>query len=308
MNRPKVIVAILNYNLWEDTIECVASFQGITYPTYEILIADNGSSDGSYEILKQNLPQCEVRSTGANLGYTGGVNACLRFALEKDPSYVLILNNDTVVTNDFLDHLVQALEDSPNAAAACGTIYCHHDPERVWFAGGHMIPWRGLAVHEHEGEIMKREALGEPRETDFLNGCMVLFRASALETVGYEDERFFMVLDDIELSARVRRMGLLLLYVPRAVIYHKVLGEDLSPFKIYYAVRNRFLLIDLAFDGATRIVARTYFTSVIMLKLFVWRLVKPRFFRAAWFGLWDYLRGNFGPGRGVSEFAYRSKG
>ncbi len=304
--QPRVVISVLNFNLWKDTIECVRSLQEIDYSAFHIHVVDNGSTDGSFEILKKELPSILLHSTGENLGYTGGVNACLKYAQEAAPDYILIINNDTIVDRGFLRHLVEAMESDPNAAAACGTIYCHHDPERVWFAGGHMVPWRGLAVHDHVGQILPREGLGPPRRTDFLNGCMVLFRVSALKRVGGEDERFFMVLDDIELSARIQKRGYALLYVPRAVIFHKVLGEDLSPFKIYYAVRNRFLLINTAFDGADRFIARLYFSVVISAKLLYWAATHRKFFRAAWFGLQDYARGRFGPGRGTTVFVYRT--
>ena len=303
---PRVVVTVLTYNLSKDTIECVKSLQDIDYPSCTIHVVDNGSTDGSFERLKDALPGVPVHSTGRNLGYTGGVNACLRYAKEDDPAYVLVLNNDTVVTPQFLRHLVHAMEKEPGAAAACGTIYCHHDPERVWFAGGRMVPWRGLALHDHAGEILKPEELGEPKKTDFLNGCMVLFRTSVLDQIGGEDERFFMVLDDIELSARIQKKGFSLLYVPRSIIYHKVLGEDLSPFKIYYAVRNRFLLINVAFEGFDRVIARLYFSSVIVAKLLYWRVANPKFFRATWYGIQDYRKGRFGAGRGVTEFVYRT--
>jgi hypothetical protein len=134
---------------------------------------------------------------------------------------------------------------------------------------------------------------------------MILVRTSLLKVVGLEDERFFMCLDDIEFSARIVARGYELVYVPRSIIYHKVLGEKESPFKLYYSVRNRLLLIRSSFHGLTGIVAMVWFITVIGGKLAVWFFTNRSFFRAARMGLADYVRGRFHRGRGVEAFKYR---
>ena len=139
-------------------------------------------------------------------------------------------------TRAFLAPLVEAMEADPGAAIAGGTIYAHHDRTRVWYAGGRLVPWRGLAVHLHQGEVRPVSALGEPRPVSFVTGCMALHRVSLLPQIGEQDERFFLYLDDIELSARVVHRGYRLLYVPRSVIYHRVLGGRESRLKLYYSV------------------------------------------------------------------------
>jgi hypothetical protein len=304
---PRVAAVILNYNLTDYTIACVRSLREVTYPSLDILIVDNASTDEAPRRFAESLQGIPVRSTGANLGYTGGVNAGVRWALESGPDYILILNPDTEVRSDFLDHLVQGMEEHPEAAVACGTIYASHAPHRVWYAGGRMIPWRGLAVHERRGETLPLEELGQPRPVSFVTGCLALYRASALPAIGLQDERFFLYLDDIEMSARIARKGYGLLYVPRAVIQHHVKGEEENPFKVYYSVRNRFLLINTAFVGLECAVASVYFTSVITAKMIVWAVVNRPFFRAAALGLADYVAGRLGEGRGLQAFHPRGE-
>jgi GT2 family glycosyltransferase len=302
---PRVTAIILNYNLTDYTIDCVRSLLEVDYPALDILIVDNGSTDHPASRLRELFPQLEIHSTGENLGYTGGINAGLRIALEKAPDYILVLNPDTIAERDFLGHLVSAMEQRPRVAGACGTIYAYHDRTLVWYAGGRLIPLRGLAVHDHINTHLDPSTLGPPRIVSFITGCMILFRSSALQVTGLEDERFFMALDDIEFSARIQRKGFDLLYVPRSIIYHKVLGEKESPFKLYYSVRNRLLLIRSAWSGLTRLVAGGYFVSVIAGKLLVWFFGNRPFFRAAWMGIVDYWAGRFGRGRGVVSFRYR---
>jgi len=163
-----------------------------------------------------------------------------------------------------------------------------------------------LAVHEKRDELVEPAALNGLREVSFVTGCMILFRASMLDVIGGEDERFFMYLDDIELSARILARDHDLLYVPKAIIYHKVLGEKASAFKLYYGVRNRLLLIKIAFRGASGLIAQVYFLFVIATKLLIWRFTNPLFFKAASYGLQDFFKGRFYEGRGVAEFGSKA--
>ncbi len=299
---PRVTVTVLNYNRANDTVECVRSLEKCTYPALDVIIVDNGSTDGSFACLESAFSHHSVRSTGSNLGYTGGIDASIRYAREGEPEYVLLLNNDTVVEPDFLEHMIRAMELAPDVAAACGTIFAEHDRGLVWYAGGTMIPWRGLAVHDRKGERMSRESLGPARRVSFVTGCCMLLRTSLLDEIGVEDTRFFMYLDDIEYCSRITNKGYGLLYVPRAVIYHKVLGEKESAFKLYYSVRNRFLLIHSGFRGLTRVSAMVYFAVVIGVKLLYWSFRRPLFCRAGMMGLCDFFAGRLGAGRGIQEF------
>ncbi len=238
MNNPSVWILILNFNKAKDTLECIESLRKINYQNYKILIVDNNSTDDSFLTIKNKIEKEELIQSGENLGYTGGVNFGIRYLMKKYPDYILVLNNDTLVSKYFLNELVESLEKNKNAAAASGTILCEHNRKEIWYASGKVIPWRGLAVHVSKGEIF--DVLNSDVEaTQFISGCMILFRVSLLDHIGLEDERFFMYLDDIELSIRINRKGYLLLYVPKAIIYHKVLGEKDNAFKYYYSIQEQ---------------------------------------------------------------------
>jgi GT2 family glycosyltransferase len=295
---PKVTAVILNFDTTDDTVACVRSLQRVAYDGLRILVVDNGSPAGGEERLRSELPGVEVRNTGRNLGYTGGINAGFRLAADPPADYLLVLNPDTEVDPGFLAPLVDAMEADPDAAIAGGTIYALHDRTRIWYAGGRLVPWRGLAVHLHQDEVRPVAALGKPRQVSFVTGCLALHRVSLLPRIGEQDERFFLYLDDVELSARVLKRGYRLLYVPRSVVYHRTLGGRDSRLKLYYSVRNRLLLIDAALAGPVRHVARLYFVAAIAAKLAAWSLVRRPFLEAALAGLADYRRGMFYEGRG----------
>lgn len=297
MYEPLVYILILNFNRWRDTLECIESLKKINYNKFRILVVDNSSTDDSFNIFKK-VTDIELVKTESNLGYTGGVNFGIRLLEKKSPDYILILNNDTIVTSNFLRILVNALERNSKAAAACGTILCDHDREKIWYASGKLVPWRGLAVHFNKGKNFNLSKRYRVSKTSFVTGCMLLLRGSFINQIGLEDERFFMYLDDIEYSARILKKGYELLYVPDAIIYHKVLDETVSPFKLYYSARNRLLLISTAFNNFSGLIAKFYFLSVIYSKLVFWKFTKPAFFQAAKMGIKDYFKKNFYKGNG----------
>jgi len=299
----KVTALLLNYNRWQDTAECVQSLMQCDFAPLEIVIIDNGSSNESFTKLNELFPSLRMVQTGRNLGYTGGVNFGYRIILEENPDYILVLNPDTTVDSQFLGKMVDAMEGDPSAAASCATILFDTNHDRAWYAGGVMVPWRGLAIHHRSLPMLRPGQSLKPQSVSFVTGCAVLQRASAVRKIGFQDERFFMYLDDIEFSARALRKGYTLLYVPQAKVYHRVLKGEESPFKLYYSVRNRLLLIDTAFVGFNRVAASCYFVSVITFKLIYWSLAKPPLFKAAVAGLSDYLKNNFGEGRGVRDFS-----
>lgn len=299
MNRvPKVEIVILNYNRWRETLDCVNSIQQCTYSNYEILIVDNASTDESYSKINDSLPGTSIISTKKNLGYTGGVNVGIREAIKKQPDYILLLNEDTFVTPTFLTHLVEAMEENTSAAAACGTIFHYPETSKVWYAGGRLIPWRGLAIHNNN--LLISQNTNHAQCVTFLTGCMMLLRTALIEKIGMKDERFFMSLEDIEYSSRIIKKGYNLLYVPSAIIYHRIPIKYKSKFNLYYSIRNRLLLINTSIPARYKFIAKTYFFLVISIKLIVWFILNPEYFKIAKMGLEDYFRKNFYEGRGLT--------
>ena len=105
---PKVAVIILNWNGKEDTLECLASVKKLDYSNYEIVLVDNGSVDDSVDAISKQYPDMTLLQTGENLGYAGGNNVGIRWALEQGADYILLLNNDTIVAADLLSAFINA--------------------------------------------------------------------------------------------------------------------------------------------------------------------------------------------------------
>jgi GT2 family glycosyltransferase len=242
---PFVVIIVLNCNRKDDTLACLESLQHITYPTFETVLVDNGSTDGSVAAVQAFFPEVAILETGENLGFTGGNNIGMRHALGHGADYILLLNNDTEVAPDFLRRLADATETDSLIGMAGPTIYYHQRPEIIWSAGG-AIDWqrgstRMLGLDERDvGQFGS-----ESRPVDFVTGCALLVRRRVLQQVGLLDERFFAYYDETEWCARAARAGFKIVHVPQARIWHKIPpdGRAASPLVHYYMTRNRLLFL-----------------------------------------------------------------
>jgi GT2 family glycosyltransferase len=286
------IIILLNYNNWQDTLECVRSLEESGIDAGSILVVENSSTDDSYKCLKESLGTVTLLKTDQNLGFSGGNNFGIRHALKSNPQYIILLNNDTLVNKDSIRILVDEMNNYPEASLGTGQIRYYPETDKIWYAGGKLNKWRGLAVHLHENEYAGNLPVSnEPSFVSFISGCYLCIRTSMMGKTGLLNEKFFLYHEDIEFSARAVRNGLKLLYVPASVIYHKCRGErKLRERTLYYAVRNRNLLIDMCFP----FVAKIYFFFVIRAKMLIWFFRDKELFHAAQVGLKDYKKDVFG--------------
>ncbi len=218
---PKVAIIIVNWNRREDTLVCLESLCRITYPNYRILVVDNGSTDGSAEAVRARFSLIHLIELPENRRFAGGNNAGLREVLAGEDDFVLLLNNDTTVEPDFLNHLMTAAQTDPAVGLVAPKILYHDRPQVIWFAGGALQPVWGYVRHYglrqlDDGRFDLR------REVSFLTGCCLLIRRSVLEKVGLLDEDFCLYSEDADYCLRTSQAGFKLLYEPIARIYHKV--------------------------------------------------------------------------------------
>ena len=240
----KVAIIIVNWNGKTDTLECLASLHHDCYRNKQLIVVDNGSADDSVEAIRVAYPNVTVLETGANLGFTGGNNAGIDFALQQGVDYLYLLNNDTTVEPDALQVLVQAAEDNTYYGLLTPVIHYFDKPDDVWFAGSHMDLARGIAVHDNSHVP---ERVEDTIAIPWASGCAMLLRADLMQRLGGLDERYFLNWEDVDLSLRVRALGSSIGLVPAARIYHKVSRSfgDASGVGHYYYVRNNLLLVFL---------------------------------------------------------------
>ena len=249
--RPLVTVVLVVWNGIEDTLECLRSLAADHYPNKEVLIVDNGSTDGSAERIRgEGFQVCMVRCP-LNLGFTGGNNVGLAEARRRGAKYAFLLNNDTTLEPDALTRLVDAAEFRTGAALLSPVVDYYGAPGEVWFSGAKLSLARGEALHQNllEAGGPAPGAGGDggiphPYPSEWVSGCAMLVRLIAVEQVGGFDDRFFLTWEDVDWCVRMRRSNWEVLVVPAARIYHKCgrSGARLTGIYRYYAVRNSLLL------------------------------------------------------------------
>ncbi len=276
--KAKIAVIILNWNQTDLTLACLKSdFHSRTDGQIEIeaIVIDNGSTDDSKKRLKEiqenknlfrqgrgeirisrsKFPNFKVIFNKENLGFAGGNNVGLRYALKNKADFIFILNNDTEIKNDCVLNLWQTFKEEEKIGIASPKIYYapgfEFHKERyqkkdlgrvIWYAGG-KIDWdnvlgRHLGVDEvDQGQYEKRE------ENECATGCAFMAKRAVFESVGFFDERFFLYLEDLDFSYRVVKAGFKLIFNPQAIVWHKNAGSSSagSALQTYYFTRNRLL-------------------------------------------------------------------
>jgi GT2 family glycosyltransferase len=244
-NAPLVWIVVLNYNGAEDTLACLLSLQQLRYRARKIVVVDNGSTDGLVGMVRKetSLDGINILEAGKNLGYAGGNNLGIRYALERGADFVLVLNNDTTVDPGLLDELVAAADRFPTTGCFGPWILYSDDRERLWFAGA---KWdtASLAFAQRGKNRLASELPLDTVATDYVCGAALFFRASLARQIGLFDERFFLVFEESDWCYRARRAGSVCVMVPTARVWHKVgasFGSEASPLRTYFSARNKLL-------------------------------------------------------------------
>ncbi len=242
--KSNLLAVILNWNGAADTIACLKSLRQSEEPV-DYYILDNNSRAADYQLLANQVkewPNLFLQRSSTNLGFTGGNNLGIRFALANNYDYILLLNNDTVIKADSLKIMLAELKKNTAAALIAPKIY-YFGSEKIWHGAGRINFWTakadGLALAEAQTLLTNN--------FDFLSGCCWLMKTEITRQIGLLDENFFAYCEDLDYCQRVKKAGWQLLYEPRAILWHKVSqstgGDPFKPRPLYLRTRNRILFI-----------------------------------------------------------------
>jgi GT2 family glycosyltransferase len=285
----KLTLILINWNTGDLTLDCLASIQKGKLQPGHIIVVDNGSEDGSPELIRRRFPAVDLIAGKRNVGFAAACNLAIERAIRNGTEAVWILNNDTVVSPDCLDVLLDELEDE-RVGAVTGKIRFFDDAKRLWYAGACWKEWVMVARHVGYGEI----DIGQydaPVDVPFISGCCMLIRTSVLLQVGLFEARYFAYCEDMEWCFRAVKAAVRLRYQPRAVLWHKeaasvrrnktpVEGGRYSEFSIWLLLRNRLFFVRRharrpwqLLVAASRIVLDGGRTAIIAAALGRWRKV-----------------------------------
>jgi len=239
MSYPLVYTVVLTWNGRADTLECLPTVLAMPYPNMRVVLVDNASTDGTVPAVREAFPGVEILVNKENLGFAGGTNTGVRYALERQADYVFLLNNDVTVAEDTLGYLIQVAESEPDVGVLTPRIYYYYDHSRLWSVGGRKRPFT-LAFTDPDINKPIDDVYHGQRNVDYVLGCGMLVRSEVFRTAGLLDEAFIMCYEDLDFCLRVKRAGWRLVYVPQAKMWHKVLASAQSdpPLRRYQRSRD----------------------------------------------------------------------
>lgn len=221
-DRPSVLAIVLNYNGKDLALATVASLLGSDYPNLEVLVVDNGSTDGSDAAIAERFPGVARLRAEVNLGISGGLNLGIAEGLAHGFDLLMLCNNDIEVAPDMVSLLVAAAEAAPRAG--CLGPKCYYffgDRNRLWSAGGE-LRWREAVTRERGMGELDRGQFDADAETDYVNGACMLIRSEAMLATGLWDPVYHVSVEDADWCVRMRRVGWSCRYVYRARLWHMV--------------------------------------------------------------------------------------
>jgi GT2 family glycosyltransferase len=237
---PLVTTIVVNWNGQAYLEKCLASLRAQRYQPHEIIMVDNGSIDGSIDLVETHFPEVRLIRLSHNLGFAGANNLAIR---ESSGAYVAVLNNDAYAEPDWLSRMVSAAESDPGIGSiACKLLFAN--PANVINSAGLVMDWAGFTWDWRGGQ------LDDPSETQIeeclgASGAAALYRRAMLDDIGLYDEDFFAYAEDADLNWRAQKAGWRCVYVPAARAYHvasATLGEG-SRSKTYLQGRNKVWLL-----------------------------------------------------------------
>ncbi|MFA5644868.1 MAG: glycosyltransferase family 2 protein [Candidatus Ratteibacteria bacterium] len=311
---PEVGVVIVNWNGWKRTISCLESLLQIEYPSYQIILVDNDSTDGSIkkivEWMKDRkekkdsitiLNEEEIASTHSSdkfiliknrydYGFGGGANRGIQYALNRDHGFVYLLSNDYSFAPNALSELVQAALSEKKIGMAGSKVYAKNFQDQIlWFAGSTHNQWTGNTAHRG----IREKDIGQyntPEQVTFLPGSSLLIRSDTIRDIGFMDERYFLYYEDVEWCIRAKRKGWKVYYIPASEVYHNI-HDTINLPQRYYLIRNKFLLTRDYFPWTLPVVILFFLRYESLNRLYrkEWQI-----FFYHWNGFFDFLRGKFG--------------
>ena len=211
---PAITCILVNWNGWQDTIECLHSLRQQNYPALQVIVVDNGSTNDSVRLIREAHPWATVVETGQNLGFPSGCNVGTRLAIEQGADYVWLLNNDTTVPADTAEKLCRTALKHPAAGAIGAVLYYMDNPAKVQaWGGGKANLWTGFVTHFTKATPLTKNS--------YLTGASILLPRKICEEIGLLYEGYFMYCDDSDFCLRICRAGYELVVCEDTAILHK---------------------------------------------------------------------------------------
>lgn len=218
---PLVALVVPVHNNKEDTVEFLESLKGVIYPNYKVIIIDDGSTDGTEEMIKEKYPYVTLLKGNGSLWWAGATNRGIKKAIEMDADYVLLGGmNDTIVNSEFISALVDTAEKNPRSITT-SKAYHYYDPKRIWHIGGEINWLKGGLISTGSNEIDDGQ-YNIQRDVKWAT-IAVLVNTAFFDDIGIMDSKNFpQYWGDADFAIRAYKKGYRIIYEPKSMLWHKV--------------------------------------------------------------------------------------
>lgn len=264
MVKTKTAIVILSFNTRKLLGQCLRSLWdgGVGKVAARIIVVDNGSADDSVRVVENLKSQSRRGGTNLrlienkkNLGFAAGNNIGVKQAIADGAEYVMVLNSDTRVDENFLWPLIRSLEDNHRIGVVAPKIYfspgCEFHKDRykkeeqgkvIWSVGG-IIDWENVIASNRGVDEVDRGQYEQGEEVDFVSGCCFMASAQVWEKVNFFEEKYFLYYEDTDFCQKVKKLGLKIIYSPKSKVWHVNAASSRSggPLHDYFITRNRLL-------------------------------------------------------------------
>lgn len=241
---PKIFIILVNWNGKQDTLNCLSSLQKQDYPNYEVVVIDNGSNDDSVSIIESTFPKLILLKNQTNLGFSGGNNVGIQYALKHQTDFILLLNNDTKVSSDLLQQFMLGFQQFPKAGILGAKIYLMQEEKKLDHFGGN---WnQKKAAFDFIGLHASDENWDNAFCIDYVCGAAMMIKKEVFQQIGLLESRFFLIWEESDFCMRAKRAGYKIISYPHAKIWHKVSASftEGKAHSTYFWWRNRLLWIE----------------------------------------------------------------
>jgi len=274
MHNPKVIISVLNWNNYRDTISCLKSLNELDYENYEVIFVDNNSTNNSITEIRNMFAEVNLIISPDNYGYAGGHKLALEYSIENNAELIWILNNDVTVRKDSLSALVERFKEKPDAIYGSITL-CSECPDIVGFGGGlNKNSVEEFEYNRYKGIILSDyQNIAACREVQSLEGCSLLIPVNIIKDHGFMNTSYFMYGEETDYCYYLRSRGIPSIIVPESIVVHKTAGslsnKNMSVISGYYRRRNHLLFRKKYYNWRNLDIIRKQGGIIALIKFFI---------------------------------------
>ena len=208
----KLAIIIVNWKQYDLTKKCLLSINKTKFNNYKIILVDNESSEKKLNVLLNDFNNLKVIQNKLNLGFGVANNQAITYALDKNYDYVMLLNNDTEVDQNFISPLINCIKNNNSIGGVQPLIMNYNKRDSIWSAGGY--------INKFFGNTTTNKSLEKKLDLDWITGCCMLLKTEVIEKTKLLDENFFAYYEDVDWSLRIKDLGYSLQLVETSLIYH----------------------------------------------------------------------------------------